>query len=251
MTAISLFSGAGGAALGVNAAGFEVRAFVEWEKAACDTLRGNWTREGFLAWGHKPKQWGKEPWHQKREPAILNVDITKLTTETLLQAADLRVGECSLLEGGFPCQGFSLANSRRNVRDHKSDKRNELYLECVRIIREAQPRSFFLENVPGLVSMEKGAVIRMIARDLAECGYQIDWNIINAANYGVPQHRLRVIIVGSRNDVAAMRSDGSLEYHMGDHAGPIRHPSWYVKRYKIELEKWETVHDRKKGTATR
>jgi hypothetical protein len=149
LTAISLFSGAGGAALGINAGGFEVRVFVEWEKAACNTLRGNWTKEGFIAWGGKAKDWGKQPWHQKREPAVLNSDITKLTTEEILRAADLRIGECSLLEGGFPCQGFSTANSRRDGSDHTKDDRNSLYLECVRVIREALPRTFFLENVPG------------------------------------------------------------------------------------------------------
>jgi DNA (cytosine-5)-methyltransferase 1 len=211
MTAISLFSGAGGAALGVNAAGFEVRVFVEWEKAACDTLRGNWTKQGFLAWGEKSKEWGKQPWHQKREPVILNADITKLSTQEILDAAGLRIGECSLLEGGFPCQGFSVANSRRDTSDHTKDERNELYKECVRVIREAQPRTFFLENVPGLVSMEQGRVIRLITKDLAECGYTITWNIINAADYGVPQNRLRVFIIGNRNDFAALGADGGLQ----------------------------------------
>ncbi len=166
----------GGAALGVNAAGFEVRVFVEWEKEACKTLRCNWTKEGYIECGGKQEQWGKQSWHQKREPAILQADITRLSTEEILTAAYLRVGECSLLEGGFPCQGFSVANNHRDTSDHTKDKRNTLYLECVRVIREAQPGTFFLENVPGLVSMEQGRVIRLITKDLAECGYTITWN---------------------------------------------------------------------------
>lgn len=248
-TAISLFTGAGGAALGVNAAGFEVRVMVEWEKAACATLRGNWTREGFTQWGGKLGAWGKQPWHQKREPAILNVDITKTSTEEILAAADLRVGECSLLEGGFPCQGFSTASSSRDGSDHTKDERNLLYRECVRIIKEALPRTFFLENVPGLVSMEQGKVIRMICKDLAECGYTITWNIHNAADYGVPQNRLRVFIVGTRND--GMRFDasgkGTTQYHLGGIAGPINHPAWYIKKYKLALEPWEQTHDQARG----
>ena len=251
-TCISLFTGCGGAALGVCAAGFEVRVMVEWDKAACDTLRGNWTRAGWERWtgdlitGKKPK-WGTSNWHQKREPAIIQADITKISTAEILFAAGLRVGECTLLEGGFPCQGFSTANRSRNVSDHTTDKRNVLYQECVRVIREALPKSFFLENVPGLVSMEKGGVIRMIARDLAESGYKVTWQVLNAADYGVPQNRIRVFIMGERNDVLVIREDGTPEYHLGGSPGPIYHPSWYTKQYKLKLEPWEKTHDQRKG----
>ena len=132
LTAISLFSGAGGAALGLAAAGFDIRVMVEWDKAACDTLRANWV--------NRPRNWrqlrkrdqahdealkqklgdkyfeardGKERyWWQERPPAILNIDITKTPTEEILKAADLRVGEATVVEGGFPCQGFSVAGPR-------------------------------------------------------------------------------------------------------------------------------------------
>ena len=72
--------------------------------------------------------------------------------------------------------------------------------ECVRVIREALPRAFMLENVPGLVSMAKGAIIKQVCEDLAACGYDVSWEILNAADYGVPQNRKRVILVGTRND---------------------------------------------------
>lgn len=244
LTAISLFTGCGGAALGVRAAGFEVRAMVEWERAACNTLRANWTREGYerARDGMEGARWGTCNWHQKREPAIIEGDITKIPTEEILFRAGLRVGECSLIEGGFPCQGFSMANSRRNGADHTTDARNRLYEECVRIIREALPKSFFLENVAGLVSMEDGAVIRMITRDLAESGYTITWNLLNAADYGVPQNRLRVFITGSRNDVLALCGE-TPSLTIGGAAGPIYHPAWYVKKYRVALEKWEHTHD--------
>jgi site-specific DNA-cytosine methylase len=87
----------------------------------------------------------------------------------------------------------------------------------------------------------------MICKDLAECGYTVWWNVINCADYGVPQNRIRVILLGSRNDLAVMASDGGLQYHIGGEAGPITHPAWYVERYKIALEERESTHDSPKG----
>lgn len=247
LTCLSLFSGCGGAALGIRQAGFEIRAMVEWEKAACDTLRANWVdrpenwreilAEEEKVYRRKRSWWNKmyatpHFWWQERPPAILQADITKLSTTELLEAAGLRVGECSILEGGFPCQGFSLANSKRSM----EDSRNFLYLECVRIIREALPKTFMLENVPGLVSMEKGKVLRMICNDLANSGYQVSWDIHNAADFGVPQNRRRVIIIGSRNDLMAFPDHGEKcgcgpQFHIGGAAGPITHPEWFLKKY--------------------
>ena len=275
-TCISLFTGCGGAALGVRGAGFEVRVMVEWDKSAVSTLKANWTKAGHDAWideriaqirafetlypnGHrgnyekgekwagpnrkherealiatlekrKASGWGRKgqkgSWWQKREPAIMSVDITKTTTAEILAAAELEVGEASLLEGGFPCQGFSIAGSR--VID---DPRNALYRECVRVIREALPRAFMLENVPGLVSMAKGAIIKQICEDLAACGYDVSWEILNAADYGVPQNRKRVILVGTRNDVLSATEE-RIGLHMGAVVGEIAYPSWFTARYR-------------------
>jgi DNA-cytosine methyltransferase len=165
-------------------------------------------------------------WYQKREPAILQADITKTSTAEILAAGGLQVGEASLLEGGFPCQGFSTAGARII-----NDPRNKLYKECVRVIREALPRIFFLENVPGLVSMAKGRIIRQIVKDLAGCGYNISWDILDACDYGVPQHRKRVFINGLRKDVAIFRKNGRMELHMGACPGTEHHPDWFLKKY--------------------
>lgn len=213
-TLISLFSGCGGAALGFWQAGFEVRVFVENNRDCCDTLHRNWI---------DPRGMCK----QKRKPAILSKDITKLQTRKILEAAGLKVGEADSLEGGFPCQGFSIANSKRRT----NDPRNVLYKQCVRIIRQALPKTFMLENVPGLVSMERGAIIRMIGLDLARCGYAVNWDVLNAADYGVPQNRRRVIFIGKRVDI--MRCDfktGRIGLHMGA-SGSISTPAWFEKRY--------------------
>lgn len=239
--AISLFTGSGGAALGIRRAGFEVRVMVEWDKYACETLRANWTMKGLQENHAGYEDTGKIPdWYQKREPAILQADITKLSTEEILKAGNLRVGETALLEGGFPCQGFSHAKGHRNV----EDPRNRLYEECVRVIRGTLPKAFFLENVPGLVSMEKGKIIRMICNDLANSGYQISWDILNAADYGVPQNRRRVFIIGQRNDVGVMSADSDVpQLHIGGSAGPIQHPDWFEKRYpgKTQLSLFDQI----------
>lgn len=228
LTCISLFTGCGGAALGLRKAGFEIRVMVEWDKSACETLRINWTRAGLKKHLGYAKS-GKLPdWYQEREPAILNADITQLSVDDILKAGSLRVGEATLLEGGFPCQGFSTARGRRNV----DDPRNRLYEECVRVIRGTLPKTFFLENVPGLVSMEKGKIIRMICNDLANSGYDVNWDIHDAANYGVPQHRKRVLIIGSRNDVLIyLEGMEKPQLHIGGQAGQIHYPRWFEDKY--------------------
>src|SRR5688572_17348254 len=183
---------------------------IEWEKAACDTLRANWTKEGWEKHGG-----GKlPPWYHKREPVIIQEDIREVSSERILEAADLRVGECTLLTGGFPCQGFSAANNQRGMHD----ERNFLYLECVRIIRDTMPKTFALENVHGLASMDNGAVIRMICGDLANSGYDVKWDKLNAADYGVPQNRIRIFIMGKRVDIASMVNN-RIQYHIGGAKG--------------------------------
>ena len=230
-TAISLFTGCGGAALGLSQAGYEIRVMVECDKWACATLRANFTKKGYDDSVNKPYRKGKKPYYlariQKREPAILQADITKLTTKEILEAGGLEVGEAFILEGGFPCQGFSTANSKRVI----DDPRNKLYKECVRVIKEALPQCFLLENVPGIVSMAQGEVIRQICEDLANCGYTISWNILNAADYGVPQNRKRVFLIGFRQDGLKITKDGNPAYHMGCMPGSITHPKWYFDRY--------------------
>lgn len=215
---------------------------VEWEKAACNTLRANWTmkglkeiHEGYKIVNAERKLKGERflipKWYQKREPAIMNVDITKTSTKEILEAGNLQVGEATLLEGGFPCQGFSMAG-KRNIKD----PRNQLYKECLRVIKEALPRTFVLENVKGLTSMDGGRVIKKISEDLASCGYQLSWDVHDAADYGIPQHRERVLFIGQRNDMMKLNRD-RVSLHMGAFAGHIKYPDWYLKKYKDLFKK--------------
>ena len=105
---------------------------------------------------------------------------------------------CDIVIGGFPCQGFSVANWTRSY----SDPRNALYLEMVRVVEDKQPRYFIGENVKGLLSLNKGAAISRIVQDFARAGYSVRYSVLNSADYGVPQLRQRLIILGTRSDVA-------------------------------------------------
>lgn len=225
-TAISLFSGCGGMDLGMMSAGFEVRVMIDNDKNCCDTLYANFVQRAL--------------YRKKRSaPVILHQDITKTSTAELLRAADLQVGEATVVTGGFPCQGFSMANPNRGrhnlVKNPFRDKRNKLYLECVRVVREALPEAFIFENVPGLIPMGKGRVIDMICRDLASCGYDVIWDNLNAADYGVPQIRWRVFFIGTRVDHLYFdcdRPDDPPQLHIGC-PGRYKHPDFFMKRYKI------------------
>jgi DNA (cytosine-5)-methyltransferase 1 len=96
------------------------------------------------------------------------------------------------LVGGFPCQAFSLAGVRRGF----NDERGALFFDVVRILRAKRPGLFVLENVKGLLSHDYGRTFKTIVVALAELGYDIEWQVLDSKNFGVPQHRERVIIVG-------------------------------------------------------
>ena len=98
--------------------------------------------------------------------------------------------------GGFPCQGFSLSGPRKI-----DDSRNVLYKHFVKVVRQNQPLVFVGENVKGLLTMGGGQIIDAIIEDFSNCGYDVFYKLVNARNYGVPQDRERVIIVGFRKDL--------------------------------------------------
>jgi len=118
------------------------------------------------------------------------------------------IPDCDLLIGGFPCQGFSMANPYRN----EKDKRNELYLEILRLLKLKQPSYFLLENVKGLLNMggyetkedkknQTGKVMKSILKDLRDCGYKVMFKLFDIKQYEVPQKRQRVIIIGVKDTI--------------------------------------------------
>lgn len=162
---ISLFSGAGGMDLGFINAGFDIIWANDFFKEAVDSYRKN---IGEIVFG----------------------DITKIKSSEIPDNPDVIIG-------GFPCQGFSVANINRSM----EDKRNFLYKEMLRIIKDKNPKFFLAENVKGILSIERGEVIKMIVKDFESLGYKVDYKLVNAAEYGVPQQRERVLIMGNRMGV--------------------------------------------------
>lgn len=160
---ISLFSGAGGMDLGFIKAGFQIIWANDVFPEAIETYRNNIGEH------------------------VVSGDITMISSDDIPDNPDVIIG-------GFPCQGFSIANTRRSM----EDQRNFLYKEMLRIIKDKQPKIFVAENVKGLLSMEKGKVFEMIKNDFRELGYFVEARVLNAAEYGVPQQRERVIIIGNR-----------------------------------------------------
>lgn len=111
-------------------------------------------------------------------------DITKIN------ASELPDFDC--LVGGFPCQAFSIAGKRKGF----EDTRGTLFFDLARILREKQPRYFVFENVKGLLSHDGGQTFSTIIRTIDELGYDCQWQLLNSKDFGVPQNRERVIIVG-------------------------------------------------------
>lgn len=164
MKIISLFSGAGGLDLGLKLAGNSIIWANDIDADAVATYRLNIGNE------------------------IINADIKNVNIET--------IPDGDVVVGGFPCQGFSIANLRRAI----DDERNELYRFFYDTIRIKQPLFFIAENVKGILSLGKGLVVRQIIEDFEKAGYHVYYRKVNMADYGVPQHRERVIFIGQRKD---------------------------------------------------
>lgn len=103
-----------------------------------------------------------------------------------------KIGTCDVVLGGFPCQGFSKAGPKL-----KSDSRNVLYLEMLRVIRALRPAVFIAENVDGIAQNFNGSYLQRITADFEELGFDVDYRILDAVSFGVPQHRRRIFFVGT------------------------------------------------------
>lgn len=121
-----------------------------------------------------------------------NRDIREVTSD--------EIPEFDILTGGFPCQSFSII-AQNPKRLGVKDERGKLFFEMCRILREKQPKCFIAENVKGILTANKKSAFPLIIKEFEESGYDVSYSILNSANYGVPQKRERVIIVGFRRDL--------------------------------------------------
>lgn len=169
MKVISLFTGAGGLDLGFQASGYDVTWANEFDKTIWETF-------------------------EKNHPEI-PLDHRSITD---IPEDDIPMADGII--GGPPCQSWSCAGAMRGI----DDKRGRLMLEYIRVLRHVKPRFFVLENVPGLVSSRHIATFKTILSMLEGEGYTVNWQVLNASDYGVPQDRKRVICIGLKS---AMRFD--------------------------------------------
>lgn len=195
LTVISLFTGAYGLDMGFELAGFRTTVALDISEDSYRNLRAN-----------RPKV-----------PFLLG-DIRRFSTEDILKEAGLKPGEVDVVTGGPPCQPFSPAGKRQSLNDPRASP----LVDFIRVVKEARPKVFVMEEVPGILSArirhvpikergrrplrpeeEPGSAWRVILRELEKTGYRIAWRVLNAADYGAPQVRERVIVVGVRPDLKA------------------------------------------------
>ncbi len=167
VTAIELFAGAGGLALGLEQAGIKTLEYVEFDKACCETLKAN-----------------RPNWNVVCDD-IHNVDFTQYE------------GKIDIVTGGFPCQAFSFAGKKLGF----EDTRGTLFHEFARCVKEVRPKMFLAENVRGLVFHDNGRTLSTIISVLESLGYHTQQKIMNACYYGVGQKRERIVIIGIRDDL--------------------------------------------------
>lgn len=226
---MDLFSGAGGFLLGFVQAGFKVLLSTDFD-SDCASV------------------------HKLNMPSIpfLQSDIYDLTEAKVATLIDEDV---DVLIGGPPCQGFSTigarASSKAEVRNRK-DPRNTLFKQYIRILGYLKPKCFLMENVKGILTKDKGLIFQQIQAEFAKTGYSLNFVILNAADYGVPQLRERVFFYGTRLDIAMTpplktHGDNRLPYAtvldaIGDLADnppnvknhePLKHGEINIRRYKL------------------
>lgn len=179
---ISLFSGIGGLDFGFEAAGFRTTVALELDRTSCRTMRLN-------------RRWN-----------VIEDDINNVASEDVLRAARLKVGEADVLIGGPPCQPFSKASYwARGDALRLDDPRADTLTGYLRMLRDTRPRAFLLENVYGLAYEGKDEGLRHILDGIEQINrevgtnYRVTWRVLNCADYGVPQTRERVFLVGSRD----------------------------------------------------
>ena len=208
LVVIDLFSGCGGSALGFKSAGFTIKAAVEINKTASDTFQSNFP-----------------------ETTIINRDIREVNGKDLLKQSGLKREDNQriVILACPPCQGFSSA--RRNAQ-RQTDPRNILILEFVRLVKEIKPVAFVMENVPGLARGIGEKVFQEAINQLSKAGYTMtDPKVLEATDYGVPQKRKRLVIMGTR--LKGLKLSLPAPSHRNPNDTELNLPAWKTVREVI------------------
>lgn len=186
MRVIDLFGGVGGLSLGFEKVGFEIMANVDsWDDAVATFNFNHKSKVGYL------------------------MDVGEFNKKILPDVIDK--GEISGVIGGPPCQGYSSArlSDKSEKIDGINEERNKLYLDFFDAVKACSPKFFLIENVSGMVTMDNGSFVKDIRKRFGKIGYKVTNKILDAADYGVPQHRKRVFFVGLLGDREFIFPSGS------------------------------------------
>jgi DNA (cytosine-5)-methyltransferase 1 len=209
LTAIDLFSGAGGFTLAALNVGFRVLAAIENSRHACDTYRANFLID-------KPKA-----------PILYEEDILRLEPSKVLAEVNILPGDCDIVMGGPPCQGFSVHRIKNQGVD---DPRNTLLLKYFYFVGILRPKVFVVENVPGMLWKRHKKYLKRFYKLAKEEGYNVFAPVVlNAKDFGVPQNRKRVFILGVRDDIKWAGDWPPKATHFNPHSNEVMEngqPSW-------------------------
>lgn len=205
--AIDLFCGAGGLSYGLKKAGFTVKVGVDIDKNALLTYQKNF-----------------------KKTKIINKDIREISPTEISELAQLNKRDNFLLAGCPPCQGFSSIGKR-----DADDEKNELVYEYVRIVKELEPSFILMENVPGMSRGVGKHIFSHVVEELKKA-YFIEFDTLNAADYGVPQIRKRLVLQGVRKDVHC-----KLLELTGEESIQFMPKATYGEKKKKKIKKWKTV----------
>jgi DNA (cytosine-5)-methyltransferase 1 len=262
---LDLFAGAGGFSEGFMRAGCDMVAHIEMNKDACDTIRTRMIYHDLRKTG-KIKDYEKyllgktsidelviKYGLQKEYESVIQVKIDRNNYSDLIKEVKEKLGgsHLDIIIGGPPCQAYSHIGRGSDRKHMRRDPRKFLYEYYVEFLKALKPKVFVFENVPGLLSAGKGIYLRSMRKLMKEAGYETHYKILNAADYGVPQERRRVILMGwneqsglssypdfkkiKRNYIVKdfLKDLPSLKAGQGSYVGKYRKSSIFLRNLKI------------------
>ena len=213
-TVIDLFAGAGGMSEGFCQEGFKILAANEILECAADTFK-----------------------HNHPNTKMLVGDIQEIDPKEFLKKFNIEKSKIDLVIGGPPCQGFSMANRQRLV----DDSRNKLYKYFLNFVKEANPKFFIMENVKGILSK-----VPEIIEDFKKIGYFTDFGILNAKDFGIPQHRERIFLIGSKinnSEKLIKKIFEEIDLLKSKKIIPLKDALWGLRELKASSKKNDTVYE--------